>query len=70
MKIETDNTSNYGHLERPNLFKALQEAYALQKRILINIHFHTFLLHSMGFYRRVSSATSSPSRAFLPTEYC
>jgi len=26
MKIEMDNKSNYGHLERPNLSKALQEA--------------------------------------------
>jgi hypothetical protein len=26
MKIEMDNNNNYGHLERPNLSKALQEA--------------------------------------------
>jgi hypothetical protein len=26
MKIEMDNKSNYGHLERPNLSKAIQEA--------------------------------------------
>jgi hypothetical protein len=26
MKIEMDNKSNYGHLERPNLSKALEEA--------------------------------------------
>jgi hypothetical protein len=26
MKIEMDSNSNYGHLERPNLSKTLQEA--------------------------------------------
>jgi hypothetical protein len=46
MKIEMDSNSNsnYGHLERPNLFKALQEAYALQERVLITILFHIFSL--------------------------
>jgi hypothetical protein len=26
MKIEMDNNNNYGHLERPNLSKTVQEA--------------------------------------------
>jgi hypothetical protein len=34
------------------------------------LSFHIFLLHSMRFYRRVPSATSFPSRTFLPTDYC
>jgi hypothetical protein len=43
MKIKMYNNNNYGHLERLNLSKALQEAYALQERVLITILFHIFL---------------------------